>query len=272
MKRKKTLLLIGGALVLICAVAAVTLLTSTGLYDSYAGAYRTTMATPLLEIDTMLTVETEGGSKIVGAGNIKIRDMHGTVNFLNVFEVDGHVYTQFADDAHVYLDIDGEKWKFSIAEGALDICKMPLPTGDFTIDTYLQGLTSLLDGGTIMRLLLMQEIEQRFLRDIKRDGSVFELFPLESLAQRITKSIFDQNASNGTPPSASMKHVQLKATLNEKALSALLCRVAADVTFPAALTLGDEATTVVTVTLHLFFRQPGQATDFALPDTAGYPS
>ena len=243
-------------------------------YSEYAAAFQKTMGASSFAFDTAITAVMDENTT-TGTGSMKIRGLDTpNVNFINIFTVGDETFTQFSDGQNVYMEVNGEKRKFGIGQSPEAQGEAQGKEG-FSADSYIQEFTALLDASQIRQSGILTLIEERFVRDIKKNGDIYEMAFPSTITAYLLQNLFTAESSlegdKGINPTASLQDTKYSVTIKDGYLETMVIDVLADVTFPAALT-GEEqdATKPVQLTLTLTFVNPGQPVEFELPDTAGY--
>ncbi|MDR1061044.1 MAG: hypothetical protein LBL83_07520 [Clostridiales bacterium] len=271
MKRKA--LIIAIAAFAAAAIAGLAVFFALSPYSGYSGAFDKTARVNGTEYATEVKM-TVDGQTTEATGSFKIRDIATKVNFVNVMSIGGAQVTQFTDGDYIYVDDGQAKSKFKIGEKTQQAQKAP---GEFSMDSYIQEFSGLLDASRIKDLKIAEKLDQRIIEKITKKslaggGAEYSVTLAAQLVDDIFASVVgSESGGGGADPSCSLKSFSYTATANgANYIDSIAYRIDLDATFPDALTGSGDQTRSMQIDLSMKVVNPGAPAEFSLPDASGY--
>ena len=241
-------------------------------YSSYSAAFKKTNQITSTEYDTIVKV-TVDGQTTKATGNLKIRGINSTVNFVNEMNIDGNRAIQFCDGEYIYVDSGDEKIKFKIGEQPETANR---ERGEFTMDSFISEFFMLLDASKIKDIKIVEMVTQNIVQEIKKTdisgGTQYDLILAPQLVDELFQSTLQEQLGDANTPECTLKSFTYKATANkDQYLTSITYIIDMDTVFPAELT-GESADSTKSIQLEvtLNYVNPGQAAEFDLPSTSGF--
>jgi hypothetical protein len=256
--------------VLAAAAAAAYLIYSSSAYTGYAAAFSKSSKVSSTEYATSVKV-TVDGEATTATGSMKIRDIATKVNFVNEMRIDGQDILQFCDGEYIYMiDGKGQKTKFKIGEQPEGNER---ERGEFSMDSYIQEFSMLLDASKIKDLKIAEKFDQNIIQNITKEsissGTKYEVELAPDLVDDIFQSVLDEQLGEETAPRCELQSFRYTATANkDKYIDSVTYYMDMDVVLPAALTgEAQDSEKRVEMELALEYADPGEPAEFDLPDT-----
>lgn len=267
--KTKNIVIIVAAVVVVIAVVAVVIFNTTP-YNGYASAFDKTTKANSLNFDTIVKV-TVDGKETTATGNMKIKNLSGNINFINVMNIEGKQITQFTDGENIYKEENGQKTKFKIGDKPQMTEK-----GEFNMDYYAQEFSGLLDASKIKDLHIVEKLDSKVIEKMekKTEGSatVYDITLATQLVNDVFAQVINAEMEGAEKPACTLKSFKYKAAENaSNAIGTITYDIDMDVVFPPSLTKENaEITKSVQIQLTMNMIDPGTAVEFTLPDTSGY--
>ena len=244
-------------------------------YTGYSAAFSKTNKITSTEYDTSVKATIDGDTT-TSTGNMKIRDIATNVNFVNEMTIDGQTIMQFCDGEYIYIDNGEQKTKFKIGEKPETNQKERGAGGEFNMDYYIQEFSMLLDASKIKDLKIAERFGQNIVEKISKKnvsgGAEYDVTLAPQLVDEVFATVIDEQLGEENAPQCTLKSFSYKAAANkEKYITSITYKIDMDVVFPSGLTgESEDSEKSVQLEVCLDYANPGEKSEFSLPDTSGY--